>query len=91
MTRDIYLDLNGASVPETRVFVEDFGANGLALQRSENQPSDSYETAGKRTAFNSDWRAQKLSEEEYKKAFAMADARYSQMLTALLDALKKKP
>ena len=89
--RDIYLDLNGASVPDTKVFVEDFGADGLKLQRSENQPADSYEAAGKRTAFNSDWRAQKLSEEEYKKAFAMADARYSQMLTALLDALKKKP
>ena len=88
--RDIYLDLNGASVPDTKVFVEDFGADGLK-QRSENQPADSYEAAGKRTAFNSDWRAQKLSEEEYKKAFAMADARYSQMLTALLDALKKKP
>ena len=89
--RDMYLDLNGASVPNTKVFVEDFGAEGLKLQQSENQPADSDEAAGKRTAFNSDWKAQKLSEEEYKKTFANADARYSQMLTALLDALTKKP
>ncbi|HTK30197.1 MAG TPA: hypothetical protein VL309_11615 [Vicinamibacterales bacterium] len=87
--KDIYIDLNSASVPESKVFVEDLGADGLKAKRDENQPFDSYEAAGKRTAFDSDWKRQKLSEDEYKKAFTSADDRYSQLLTALLAQLKK--
>ena len=40
-------------------------------------------------SFNSDWKAQKLSEQEYMKTFAGADERYSQILTALIAQLKK--
>jgi hypothetical protein len=40
-------------------------------------------------SFDGEWRQQQLSEEEYQKAFAAADARYVQMLTALLAQLKK--
>ena len=36
-----------------------------------------------------DWRKQKLSEQEYMKAFSTADERYSEVLTALLAQLKK--
>ncbi len=86
--RDVYLDLNGAAMPGTKVFVEDPGANGLRPQRVENQPFDSVEVEGKRTVFDGDWKKQNLSEEEYTKAFASADERYSQMLTALLAQLK---
>jgi hypothetical protein len=39
--------------------------------------------------FNSDWKSQKLSEDDYMKAFAAADDRYVQILTALLAQLKK--
>jgi hypothetical protein len=39
--------------------------------------------------FASDWKAQKLSEDDYKKTFASADEKYSTMLTALLAQLKK--
>jgi hypothetical protein len=87
--RDIYLDLNGASPPESRVFVEDLGADGLKARREENQAFDSVERQGKRTTFDSDWRRQKLSEEEYMKLYAEADDKYAQMLTALLAQLKK--
>jgi hypothetical protein len=87
--KDIYLDLNGASMAGTKVLVEDLGANGLSAKRNENQPFDSFESGGKRTAFNGDWDKQKLSEEEYLRTFSAADARYSQMLTALLAQLKK--
>ena len=87
--KDIYLDLNGASMAGTKVLVEDLGANGLSAKRNENQPFDSFESGGKRTAFDSDWNKQKLSEEEYMRTFSAADARYSQMLTALLARLKK--
>ena len=87
--RDTYLDLNGAAVPASKVFLEDPGADGLKAKREENQPFDTYEADGKRTMFNSDWKAQKISEQEYMKAFATADERYMQILTALIAQLKK--
>jgi hypothetical protein len=87
--RDVYLDLNGASVAETKLFIEDPGADGLKAKRDENQPFDQCEIAGKRTMFNSDWKAQKMSEQDYMKAFSTADDRYAQILTALLAQAKK--
>jgi hypothetical protein len=85
--RDVYLDLNGAGT--AKLFIEDPGADGLKLKRESNQPFDQAELSGKRTMFDGDWKAQKLSEQDYSKAFAEADARYAQILTALLAQLKK--
>jgi hypothetical protein len=87
--RDVYIDLNSASMPETKVFVEDLGADGLKARRDENQPFDSFEAAGKRTMFDGDWKKQKLSEQEYMKTYSTADETYTQMLTALLAQVKK--
>jgi hypothetical protein len=84
--REIYIDLHSASIAETKVFIEDPGADGLKAKRTEGQP---YEGGGKRTAFDGDWKGQKLSEEEYLKAFSAADEQYSRMLTALISALRK--
>ncbi|PYR03646.1 MAG: hypothetical protein DMF97_01480, partial [Acidobacteria bacterium] len=36
--RDVYIDLNSASVPESKVFIEDLAADGLKAKRDENQP-----------------------------------------------------
>ncbi len=87
--RDVYIDLHSASVPESKIFVEDLGADGLKAERSENQPYDTYEAAGKRMMFDSDWKKQKISKEDYMKAFAADDERYSEMLAMLLAQLKK--
>jgi hypothetical protein len=87
--RDTYLDLNGAAVPASKIFLEDPGADGLKAKREENQAFDSYEADGKRTMFDGDWKRQKVSEQDYMKTFADADARYTQILTALLAQLKK--
>ncbi len=87
--RDVYLDLNGASVAETKVFIEDPGADGLKAKRDDNQPFDQCEQGGKRTMFTGDWKAQKMSEQDYMKAFSAADERYTQILTALLAQVKK--
>jgi hypothetical protein len=88
--REVYLDLSSASVAGTKVFVDDLGANGLAVKPRENEAFDTFEAAGgKRTAFNGDGEAQKLSDEEYSKAFAAADAAYSDMLRALIAQAKK--
>jgi len=87
--RDVYIELNGAAMPNSKVFVEDSGVDGLKVRREENRPFDSFETTGKRTAFDGDWRKQKLSEEDYMKTFSDADENYSQILTMLLAQLKK--
>jgi len=87
--RDTYLDLNGAAVPASKLFLEDPGADGIRPKREENQAFDSYEADGKRTMFNSDWKAQKISEQDYMKAFSAADERYTQILTALIAQLRK--
>jgi hypothetical protein len=85
--RDVYLDLNGAATAKT--FIEDPGADGLKVKRESNQPFDQAEIAGKRVMFDGDWKAQKLSEPDYTKAFSAADDRYAQILAALLAQLKK--
>ncbi len=87
--RDIYMDLNGAAAPASKVFIQDPGADGLRAKRDENQPFDIVEIGGKQTMFNSDWKSQKLSEQEYQKTFGDADERYAKILTALLAQLKK--
>ena len=87
--REIYIDLNSASIAETKVFIEDLGADGLKAKRVESQPFDACQGDGKRTAFDGDWKGQKLSEDEYPKAFSVADEQYSRMLTALSSALAK--
>jgi hypothetical protein len=86
--KNVYIDLNSASMPDTKVFIEDLGADGLKAKHDDNTPFDTYEAAGKRTAFDGDWKKQKLSEQEYMKIFAASDERYSQMLTALLAQLR---
>ena len=87
--REIYIDLNSASIAESKVFVEDPGADGLKAKRAEGQAFDTSEAGGKRSAFDGDWKGQKLSEEEYLKAFSAADEQYGRMLTVLISALKK--
>ena len=87
--RDVYLDLNGAAAADTKVFIQDPGADGFKAKRDENQAFDIVDIAGKQTMFNSDWKAQKLSEQDYMKTFGDADERYAKILTALLAQAKK--
>lgn len=87
--RDIYIDLNSASVPQTKVFVSDLGVNGLRAKRGDNDPYDTIEMGGKNMSFDGDWRRAKISEEEYMKAYQQAEEEYVKMLQALLSELKK--
>src|SRR6266550_1289883 len=82
--RDVYLDLNGASAAESKIFIEDPGADGLKAKREENSAFDQCEVGGKRTMFDGDWKKQKMSEQDYMKSFSSADDRYAEILTALL-------
>ena len=87
--RDAYIDLNSASVPQTKVFVSDLGANGLRFDREGNQPWDTVDMAGKSYAFDGDWGKAKLSRDEYTKAYQTTDDQYTKMLEALVAELKK--
>ena len=87
--RDIYIDLNSASVPESKVFVSDLGVNGLRARRDGDNPYDTIEMAGKNLSFDGDWRKAKISEDEYMKGYQRAEAEYVKMLEALLSELKK--
>jgi hypothetical protein len=87
--RDVYIDLNSASVPDTKVFISDLGVDGLKAKREENQPFDTVEIGGKSYSFDGDWRRAKLSEDEYMKQYQHAEQEYENMLEALLGQLKK--
>jgi hypothetical protein len=87
--RDVYIDLNSASVANTKVFVSDLGCNGLKAKRDDNEPYDTIEMSGKNWNFDGDWKKAKLSEDEYMKGFAQAEQEYVKMLEALLRELKK--
>lgn len=87
--RDIYIDLQSASVAGSKVFVQDHLANGLA-SRPDNGAPDVWE-AVKAVSFDGDWKKAKLSETDYMKAFADADQRYTEMLTLLLAKAKARP
>lgn len=87
--RDVYIDLNSASIPESKVFISDLGANGLQSRREDNQPFDTVDMGGKSYSFDGDWGRAKISEQEYTKAFQTTDAEYARMLEALVAELKK--
>jgi hypothetical protein len=87
--RDVYLDLNGASVADSKIFIEDPGCDGLKAKREDNTAFDQFEVGGKRTMFDGDWKKQKMTEQDYLKAFSAADDRYAQILAALLAQIKK--
>lgn len=86
--RDAYIDLTSASVLDSRVFIQDVGANGLKAKADGGV--DSYERGAKtKWAFDGDWRKQKMaSEDEYMKNYAAADAEYTAILTALIQQAK---
>lgn len=87
--RDVYIDLNSASVPSTKVFVSDLGCNGLKAKRSDNEPYDTIEMSGKNWNFDGDWKKAKVSEEEYMSSYKQAEEQYIKMLQALLTELRK--
>jgi hypothetical protein len=87
--REIYMDLSTASAPESRIIIQDTACDGLKPNKTDNR-FDVYEAAGKRVSFDGESRAQKLTEEQYNKAFADADEQYARMLTELMAQLKKK-
>jgi len=86
--RDVYIDLQSASVAGSKVFVQDQLANGLLVKPVDEGAADVWE-ASKTVTFDGDWKKAKLSEDDYNKAFAEADAKYAAMLSVLLKSAKR--
>lgn len=87
--RDVYIDLNSASIPDSKVFISDLGANGLQSRREENQPFDTADVNGKSYTFDGDWSRANMTEAEYSKAYQTTEQEYVRMLEALVAELKK--
>ncbi len=86
--REVYVELNGASDPASRVRITDLGADGLQIDRDGEQPADTYEASGRRTMFDEEWDDQNMSEAEYNKIYAEAEQRYTDLLSAMLAQIK---
>jgi|SRR5689334_3337441 hypothetical protein len=86
--RDLYIELNSASQPNTKVFVSDLSANGLHAKKDGNL-YDTADVAGRTYNFDGDWKKAKITEDDYTKAYSTTDAQYSQMIQALINGLKK--
>jgi len=87
--REVYIDLNSASVQGTKNFIEDLKADGLLPDRSGDDPFDIVEMGGKRTMLDGDYKKQQLTEQAYAEAFKAADEAYAKYLTLLIGEAKK--
>ena len=87
--REVYIELQSASVPESKVFVADFSADGLAARPAEDGlAADTFEADGSRTLFDGRRSAGGLSEADYDSRFNEADAQYADILATLIAQLK---
>ena len=87
--RDVYIDLNAASISESKVLISDLGADGLKSKREANQPFDAEDAHGKDIRFDGNWREDKMSEQDYMKRFVQAEESYATALQVLIGALKQ--
>ena len=89
--REVYVDLNSASITESRHFVTDLGPDGLRARPAQRQgPADSHDLGAKSMRFDGSWREDKMSEADYMKAHAEADAAYAKAVQALIAEIKKQ-
>ena len=79
--RDVYIDLNSASIAGTKVLITDSGADGL-MARSDTV--DLYDGGTDVLRFDGDRSGGELSQDDYNEAFLEADAEYSRLLRALI-------
>lgn len=88
--RDVYLDLASASVPDSKLFIEDMQGDGLRPDREGDAPFDVV-TKGTAAAFNcdGDYKKKKISEDEYLRSYADFEGAYEKILIALIEQAKK--
>lgn len=85
--RDIYMDLQAASVAGSRTFVQDMLADGL-IAKPDGAGDVFEEGQQKAITFDGEWKKAKMSEDEYMKRFADSDDKYAKMLQILVAQVK---
>jgi hypothetical protein len=80
--RDVYIDLNAASVAGSKIFVMDAACDGLVAKPGDGA-ADTWEQGTTNYVFDGDYKKAKMSEDEYGKAFAAADQKYAHILELL--------
>ena len=86
--RGVYVELTSASLQSSKLLVMDAYANGLSPKPSGDQPPDSVDRGGTQSTFDGAWKKAKISEADYMKSFAEADAAYVHLLQLLINHLK---
>ncbi len=86
--REVYIDLNSASDPRTKIFVMDQYADGLVAKPDGDKPADTWEQGKTTLVFDGDAKKAKMSDDQYQKAFDDADTRYARILSLLLAQAK---
>ena len=86
--RDLYIELNSASMPQSKVFVSDRSANGLRSKK-DGTVYDTADIGGKTFNFDGDWKKAKITADDYTKTYSTTDEQYTQMIQVLLAGLKK--
>jgi len=84
---EIYATLQQAAIQESKVFFQDFKADGLHA-KADAAVDVLYEQVTRQTIFDGNPDRQKLSQEAYAARFKAADALYSRLLTLLIGELK---
>jgi hypothetical protein len=88
--KEVYIDLNSASIADSRHLVSDLGPDGLrAKPESKTGPADSNDTGAKSMRFDGTWKAIKMSEGDSMKAYAEADEAYAKAIQTLIEEIKK--
>lgn len=87
--RGLYMDLHSASVPGSKIFVQDQRCDGLIWRPGGDDVADMWDEGVKSTAFDGEWKKAKITEEEYTKAYTEADDRYARLLSLLLAQTKQ--
>ena len=88
---DAYLDMQSVADHKGHFFVVDMNADGLARICGLEQAFDSTTVeSATPIAFDGNWTAQKLSQDDYDAAFRTNDERYARMLEVLTAALARK-
>ena len=88
--KEVYIDLNSASITDSRHIVSDLGADGLrAKPEPKTGPADSNDIGAKTMRFDGNWKAVKMSEADYMKAYSVADEAYAKAIQALIEEIKK--
>jgi hypothetical protein len=83
---EVYSVLNSTAVPDTKLFFQDMGCDGLT--RDGDQIDVMYEQAVRQVVFDGKGKASGLSKSEYNAKLGTAEAQYTAMVTILLDSLK---